>query len=166
MYEPFLAEIYQKYKSKLSKESVYRNTIIKKSCDFYLTEYDKVHPRSNEIILTSKKSNIPSATFLKKFSINDKKSHPLSIKSQRKTTSNSSAQEKLLLLSQTFKAFQTELSATLKLKTISSDNTEAKEYFLRTERSHISRNDRIRLKSDHYLLSKRRNSFSERTNEA
>ena len=36
MYETSLVEIYQKYKAKISKESVYRNTIIKKACETYL----------------------------------------------------------------------------------------------------------------------------------
>lgn len=35
-YETCLSDIYQKYASKLLKESVYRNTFIRKSCETYL----------------------------------------------------------------------------------------------------------------------------------
>jgi hypothetical protein len=73
----------------------------------------------------------------------------------RKSVSTGCAQEKLLVLSQTFKAFQADLSMTLKLKTISSDNPEAKECFLRATRSTISRNERQRLKSDQFPLRKK-----------
>ena len=79
----------------------------------------------------------------------------LSTRSQtRKSVSMGCAQEKLVALSQTFKAFQADLM-TLKLKTISYDNPESKDCFLKATRSTISRNERQRLKSDHFPLRKK-----------
>lgn len=98
--------------------------MIKKSYELFLGEYEKIYPCTTETEPCSSKKNTPSMSYLRKKTHNDGKVTPtLSSKIQtRKTVSSCSAHDKLLLLSQTFKAFQADLSMTLKLKTISSDN--------------------------------------------
>lgn len=85
-----LTEIFRKSKSRLAKESLYRNTAARRTRENYAQDYQKAFPEFIIEEATPKQQNIPSAAILRKIPFSEiDKYRTLPIKNERRSTTGS-----------------------------------------------------------------------------